>query len=98
MSPLQYGMMKHIRRENPPISAARMYKQVTLSSLLYRGWVTTRHGNLVETAEGSAELDRYIHSKLPERGEIMQDNDLAPTVTKGLKYYRVITMKKREAA
>jgi hypothetical protein len=95
MSPLQYGMLRYIRQQQPAMDAARHFNQCTLSSLLYRGWITTRSGHWVETKEGSAALDRYVHAKLPER---QYEGDLAPSVQRNMKVYRVITMRKRDAA
>lgn len=95
MSPLQYGTMKFIRREQPTIEFARAMNQHTLSSLFYREWVTVRRGRICETADGSRELDRYIHAKLAER---QVEADLAASVSRYMGRGRVMVMSKRRVA
>lgn len=97
MTALQYGTMKYIRREQPSIEIGRIMSQRTLSSLFYNGWITVIRGSIRETADGSRELDKYVHAKMAER---QVEADLSKSVERYMRNPRrnLIVMKRRNAA
>lgn len=63
----QYGTMKHIRTHGLTFEQAKTVNQITLWSLIHRGYLKKSNGGIALTQAGEADFFAYRDATLSER-------------------------------
>ena len=77
MSPLQFGTLKYIRNHDVQVDHVRMLSQMTVGSLLYRGYIQRSGSRITTTKKGDEAFDSYARSDANFR---KKDGDISDRV------------------